>query len=90
MSVTQNVGHPGPDTSLLIERLRGLLGEHGLSGAAVDGDMAVLTDPAQEPASRAGAWHRIKAGLLRAAPALAGQAVLVGIDQGLGPLFGGQ
>ncbi|MGW0752776.1 hypothetical protein [Streptomyces sp. NPDC002587] len=86
MSVTQNVGHPATETALLIDRLQALASEHGLSGTAFDGDVAVLQDVDQEQGRRVGAWHRIRAGLLQAAPALAGQAALAAIDQGLGRL----
>ncbi|MEU9177497.1 hypothetical protein AB0C90_11695 [Streptomyces sp. NPDC048550] len=86
VTVTQHVGGPAGGRALLAEQIRALAAEHGLGGAAFDADVALVQDADQEPARRAGAWHRIRAGLLQAAPALAGQAALVGIEQGLGVL----
>ncbi|WP_030296674.1 hypothetical protein [Streptomyces katrae] len=86
MAVTQNLGGPAAGTALLAERIRALAAEHGLGGAAFDADVALVQDVDQDPARRAGAWHRIRAGLLQAAPALAGQTALAGIELGLGLL----
>ncbi|MFI6003051.1 hypothetical protein ACIA98_22000 [Streptomyces sp. NPDC051366] len=85
MTVTQHVG-PAAETARLAEQIRALAAEHGLDGAAFDADVALVQDADQEPARRAGAWHRIRAGLLQAAPALAGQTALAGIERGLGLL----
>ncbi|MFE3762478.1 hypothetical protein ACFXPI_12015 [Streptomyces sp. NPDC059104] len=90
VAFTQNVGRSETETALLIGRLRVLLSEHGLPGPLFDGDIEVLQDPDQAPARRAGAWRRIRARLLQEAPALAGQAVLLGIDHALAPLLGAQ
>lgn len=83
VTITQNVGHSAGETALLVDRIRSLAARHGLDGTSFEEDVELLQDAAQEPARRAGAWRRIKAGLLQAAPALAGQAALTGIEHGL-------
>ncbi|MBT2456696.1 hypothetical protein [Streptomyces sp. ISL-86] len=83
MTNTQNIRHPSGETALPIDRIRALAAQLGLDAASFDEDVELLQDTAQEPARRAGAWRRIKAGLLQAAPALAGQAALTGIEHGL-------
>ncbi|MFE6843695.1 hypothetical protein [Streptomyces sp. NPDC057686] len=86
MTVNQHLGGPAVQMAELAERIRALASEHGLGGAAFDADVASVQDVEQDPGRRAGAWHRIRAGLLQAAPALAGQTALAGIEQGLGLL----
>ncbi|MFF3620486.1 hypothetical protein [Streptomyces sp. NPDC002467] len=86
VTVSQNIGHPATETALVIDRIRALAAAHGIGGPQFDADVEALQDAEREPAGRAGAWHRIREVLIQAAPALAGQAALAGIDQGLGLL----